>query len=82
MIELPADIAASHFLTNRDKEMLSNVDASPAALPSFDDDNVNYIFQYFSLTPNEMRIELHKYASKLLSEGKVNEAWQVLLTDE
>jgi hypothetical protein len=23
---------------------------------------------------------LHKYAAKLVAEGKVNEAWQVLLT--
>jgi hypothetical protein len=27
-----------------------------------------------------MEKELHAYAKKLLNEGKVNEAWQVLLT--
>jgi hypothetical protein len=35
--------------------------------------------QYFSIDPVDMESEIHKYAAKLLDEGKVEEAWQVLL---
>jgi hypothetical protein len=31
------------------------------------------------MNPDEMEKELHLYAKKLLAEGKVKEAWQVLL---
>ena len=30
---------------------------------------------------NIQQKELHKYAARLLDEGKVDEAWQVLLAD-
>jgi len=34
---------------------------------------------YYSINPEEMEKELHTYAKTLLDEGKVREAWQVLL---
>jgi len=37
------------------------------------------IFQYYSVSPDEMEKELHTYARQLLKEGKVAAAWQVLL---
>ena len=39
-----------------------------------------HIIQYFSVNPDDMEKELHTYAKKLLDNGKVNEAWQVLLS--
>ena len=33
------------------------------------------------INPDEMEKELHRYAKKLLDDGKVTEAWQVLLAD-
>lgn len=80
MIELPDYIKNSVILSNADKEVLSQLDVAPVIDPSFDDDKLKNIFQYYSLTPAEMDVEIQKYASDLLSEGKLNEAWQVLLT--
>ena len=52
----------------------------PIIDPAYDDNNLKNIFQYYSLNPDEMEIELHRYAATLLSENKVKEAWQVLLS--
>lgn len=54
----------------------------PVVDPSFTDDKLKNIFQYYSLTPEEMDAEIHRYASELLNEGKVDEAWQVLLSTD
>jgi hypothetical protein len=35
--------------------------------------------QYFSINPEEMEIELHKHAARLVNEGHIADAWQVLL---
>jgi hypothetical protein len=52
----------------------------PVIDPSFDDARLKEIIQYYSINPEEMEKELHDYAKKLLDEGKLKEAWQVLLT--
>jgi hypothetical protein len=59
--------------------MLANVSVMPTIDPSFDDDTLKQIIQYYAINPDDMERELHGYAKKLLAEGKVNEAWQVLL---
>lgn len=82
LIELPPNIRNSEILSDADKDLLSTVDRMPAVDPAYDDNTLKNIFQYYSLTPEQMDAEVHKHASKLLSEGKVNEAWQVLLTNE
>ena len=46
---------------------------------SISDNRLQNIFQYFSTDPDEMERELHTYAAELLDEGKVADAWQVLL---
>ncbi len=46
---------------------------------SFEDEKLKKIFEYYSVNPAEMENELHLHAAALLNEGKVNEAWQVLL---
>ena len=45
-----------------------------------DDEHLKNIVQYFSLNPADMEKEVHSYAAKLLDQGKVEEAWQVLLS--
>ncbi len=80
MIELPANITHSRILTKQQLALLSNVDQVPAVDPSFEDATLKNIFQYYSLTPDEMEDEVHQYAAELLTKGKVDEAWQVLLT--
>ena len=76
---LPESIRNSDILTGNDLGHLANVREMPTIEPSFDDTHLKNIIQYYSLNPDEMEKELHAYAKKLLAEGKVREAWQVLL---
>lgn len=76
---IPASIKNSKILSGNHLGMLGNVHEHPEIDPSFEDEQLKSIFQYFSLNPEEMETELHAYAKKLLDEGKVSEAWQVLL---
>ena len=76
---LPESIRNSDILTGNDLGHLANVKEMPVIEPSFDDTHLKNIIQYYSLNPDDMEKELHAYAKKLLAEGKVREAWQVLL---
>ena len=76
---LPESIRNSDILTGNDLGHLANVREMPIIEPSFDDTHLKNIIQYYSLNPDDMEKELHTYAKKLLAEGKVKEAWQVLL---
>lgn len=76
---LPASIKNSKILTGNHLGQLANVSELPFVEPSFEDDKLKNIFQYYSIAPDEMEKELHLYAVDLLNEGKVHEAWQVLL---
>lgn len=79
---LPESIRNSNILTGNNLGMLANVQELPSIDPSFEDVTLKNIFQYYSLTPLEMEKELHIYAKQLLNAGKVQEAWQVLLSTE
>ncbi len=76
---LPAGIKNSQVLSGNDLGQLANVQELPVIDPSFDDDHLKQIIQYYSLNPEEMEKELHIHARNLLTQGKVREAWQVLL---
>lgn len=76
---LPAAIRSSKILTGNHLGQLGNVHELPVIEPSFDDAHLKEIIQYYSINPEEMEKELHSYAKKLLEEGKVKEAWQILL---
>jgi flavin reductase (DIM6/NTAB) family NADH-FMN oxidoreductase RutF len=76
---LPLPIRHSAILTGNHLGMLANVHDMPTVDPAFSDERVRDIVQYFSINPVEMENELHHYAATLLNEGKVKEAWQVLL---
>jgi len=76
---LPESIRNSNILSGNDLGHLANVREMPVIEPSFDDTHLKNIIQYYSLNPDDMEKELHAYAKKLLAEGKVREAWQVLL---
>lgn len=76
---LPASIRNSSILSGNNLGQLANVHEMPVIEPSFDDAHLKQIIQYYSVTPDEMEKELHSYAKKLLDDGKVNAAWQVLL---
>jgi flavin reductase (DIM6/NTAB) family NADH-FMN oxidoreductase RutF len=78
---LPESIRKSAVLTGNNLGQLANVHEMPFVDPAFHDDRLKNIIQYFSINPDDMDKELHRYAKELLDAGKVNEAWQVLLAD-
>lgn len=78
---LPKSISQSKILTGNNLGQLANVHEMPFVDPAFNDDRLKNIIQYFSINPDDMDKELHSYAKELLDEGKVDEAWQVLLAD-
>lgn len=77
---LPETIRNSKTLTGNNLGQLANVNSLPEVDPSFYDDNLKNIVLYYSLNPDEMEKEIHRYAKKLLEENKIREAWQVLLS--
>ena len=77
---LPEAIRFSQLLTGNNLGQLANVKELPEVDPSFYDDNLKNIVLYYSLNPDEMETEIHRYAKKLLDENKIREAWQVLLS--
>ena len=77
---LPSSVRNSKILTGNDLGQLGNVSEIPVIDPSFDDAALKQIILYYSINPVEMERELHSYAKKLLGEGKIKDAWQVLLT--
>jgi flavin reductase (DIM6/NTAB) family NADH-FMN oxidoreductase RutF len=79
---LPNGIRNSPVLTGNHLGMLANVRDLPLIDPSFSDDRLKNIVQYYSISPQEMEKELHVYAAELLQAGKVAEAWQILLSGE
>lgn len=76
---LPISVRNSKILTGNNLGQLANVHEYPIIDPSFDDSHLNQIVLYYSVNPEELENELHHHAKKLLDEGKVKEAWQVLL---
>ena len=78
---LPETIRNSNILTGNNLGQLANVHEYPIVDATFEDERLKNIIQYFSINPDEMDQELHKYAKELLDAGKVSEAWQVLLAD-
>ena len=76
---LPENIRNSKILSGNNLAQLANVYEMPVIDPAFNDSHLKQIIQYYSISPDEMEKELHSYAKKLLDDGKVKEAWQVLL---
>lgn len=76
---LPEAIRNSKWLSGNNLAMLANVQQQPGVDPAFSDERVKNIFQYFSLTPDDLEAEIHVYAKELLDAAEVNKAWQVLM---
>lgn len=77
---LPQHIRSSTILSGNNLGQLANVHDMPVIDPAFEDDHLKQIIQYYNLNPRDMETELHRYAKKLLDEGQVSAAWQVLLS--
>ncbi|MCW3462673.1 flavin reductase family protein [Chitinophaga nivalis] len=76
---LPLAIRTSSILTGNNLGLLGNVHEVPFVDATFSDDHLKNIIQYYSITPEEMEKELHRYAQQLLDRGEVGAAWQILL---
>ena len=79
---IPLTIRTSSFFSPENLILLTTVSELPNIDPSFSDARLKNIIQYYSINPQEMEKELHIYAAELLSEGKVDAAWQILLSGE
>ncbi len=77
---LPENIRNSKTLTGNHLGQLANVHELPQIEPNYENERLKNIITYYSGDPAEMEKELHIYASVLLNENKVEDAWQVLLT--
>ncbi|MFN4316378.1 MAG: hypothetical protein ACK4E0_18990 [Chitinophagaceae bacterium] len=75
----PPSVRNSRVLTGNHLGQLGNVHHLPQIDPAYDDAHLRQIFQYYSLNPDEMEKEIHRYAASLLDQGQVQQAWQVLL---
>jgi len=76
---LPISIKNSKILNGNDLGKLANVSELPFIDPTFHDDRLKNIIQYFSLNPDDMESELQLYAKELLAQNNVSGAWQILL---
>lgn len=76
--KLPENIRKSSVLTGNELAQLANLSEIPPPDPAFSDERVQQIVQYFNVQPEEMELELHRYAQQLLSQENVMAAWQVL----
>lgn len=75
---LPATIRSSEVLTGNHLGQLANVEHLPEKDPAFKDGRLDAISYYFK--ENKKKIQrVHSYASELLEEGRIDQAWQVLL---
>ncbi|MFY7899098.1 MAG: flavin reductase family protein [Chitinophagaceae bacterium] len=79
---LPVGIKNSKILTGNHLGQLANVQALPTIQPQFVDERLTNIIQYYAINPDEMELELHRYAAELLNNQRLHEAWQVLLSSE
>jgi len=77
---LPVNILQSKILSSNNIDLLASVPELPVIDPTYYDDRLKNIFQYYSINPEEMEKELQLYAKELLDKGNVPAAWQVLLT--
>ena len=77
---LPQPIRQSTILSAAQIAQLAGVTLLPVIDPSYHDERLQHIFQYYSINPEELETELHLYAKELLDGGKIDAAWQVLLS--
>jgi len=78
MDALPAEIKNSSVLTGNHLGQLANVHALPSQMSEFCDSRLDALCYYFKEDNKTARV--HTYAKELLDEGKIDQAWQVLLS--
>ena len=80
--QLPEGIRNSQILTGNHLGLLANYQELPAVDPTFNDERLKNIIQYYGISPTEMEKELHLYAAELLDDNRIETAWQILISLE
>jgi flavin reductase (DIM6/NTAB) family NADH-FMN oxidoreductase RutF len=78
MENLPQFIRENSILTNNHLAQLASVKELPDVDETFDDERVEAMHQY--LKGQRLEDRIHQYAKELIDEGKIEYAWQVLLS--
>jgi len=76
---LPHNIRNSKVLTGNNLGMLGNSTSIPVIASLSDDHRLAEILKAYTHDAEARKTALHQYAKELLDNGKVDEAWQVLL---
>ncbi len=79
---LPDWIKSSHILTGNNLGMLGNSTSIPVVDEVLYDDRLSQLIKEYGEDNAARRQALHIYAKELLDSGKVEKAWQVLLSGE
>lgn len=79
---LPVSILHSNILTGNHLAQLANVEVVPALDNTFNNVALIFILKEYHKNPLKMKQELHLLATELLNNGRVEDAWQVLLRGE
>jgi hypothetical protein len=77
---LPESFRSSEVLTGNHLARLANVSVLPVRDIGFKDERHEAIMQYFKPENNLLK-RIHLYAKELIDDGKIEQAWQVLLAD-
>ncbi|WP_222167237.1 flavin reductase family protein [Edaphocola aurantiacus] len=80
--QLPLHIRQSDVLSGNDLGLLGNSTSIPVVADMQNDERLIEILKDYRSEPSTLKNALHTYAKELLAKGKVEEAWQVLLSGE
>jgi hypothetical protein len=81
---LPENIRNSKILTGNNLGQLGNTEQLPATeeIKAYKTTLLSQLFNDWAKDEDRLQQQLHHLAKRLLDEGKVNEAWKVLLSTE
>jgi hypothetical protein len=79
MDALPEYVRASRILTGNELAQLANIEEMPVLNEAFKDELLEGICTY--LARDRKTEALHRYAGKLIGQGQIEAAWQVLLRE-
>lgn len=80
--QLPLHIRQSDVLSGNDLGLLGNSTSIPVVADMQNDERLIEILKDYRSEPSTLKTALHTYAKELLAKGKVDDAWQVLLSGE
>jgi flavin reductase (DIM6/NTAB) family NADH-FMN oxidoreductase RutF len=80
--QLPLHIRQSDILSGNDLGLLGNSTSIPVVADMQNDERLIEILKDYRSEPSTLKNALHTYAKELLAKGKVDDAWQVLLSGE